>query len=142
VDAVDDYEEEEEEEEEEDWEEDWNEEEEGEEDAEEGGDEEEEEEEEEEEDEATSWALEKELRGQAYGVTWCAWSPAGTGPGLALTSANGTVRVIDVSTGIGVVTFVGPGGAVRSCAWSPDGRGLHSFTFRLNVSAFCGIRRV
>jgi hypothetical protein len=33
-------------------------------------------------------------------------------------------------------------GVVRQAAAVPGARGLHSFTFRLNVSTFCGIRWV
>jgi hypothetical protein len=42
-----------------------------------------------------------------------------------------------------VVDEVAPGGGARggkAAAMGPTGRGLHSFTFQLNLTAFCGTR--
>jgi len=83
-----------------------------------------------------AWALERELRGHTSSVRCCAWSP--DGKWLASSSADGTVRVWDASTGREVAKLEEPGnrtlgasfsldplppqvGDVNSCAWSPDG---------------------
>ena len=66
----------------------------------------------------------------------CAWNSDGLR--LAFASADSTVRVWDVGTWCEVATLKRVRGIVRGqvtrCTWSPDGRGLHSFPFQLNLS--------
>jgi len=56
----------------------------------------------------------------------------------SITAPDGTP---DTNVAAGVIITGGAGGsaAAASPAASPSARGLHSSTFRLNVSAFCGI---